>query len=146
MRDVRRLSRLLRVRTIGRDLAFAEEARAAEQARAGLNLVTRIDALRDSIAPERGQATAFDLAAAALYRSRLHDSALDARRRLSTAEALLEQRAAQRGEAQRDHRAIEKLTEAARAQEVRDEMRRLEQGPFGRERGTVFAGDGDEHG
>lgn len=144
--DAKRLGRLLRVRAIGRDLAFAEEARAAEQARAGLNLVNRIEALTRSIAPEQGEASAFELAAAAMYRTKLHDSAADARRRLSTAEALLERRADQRGQAQRDHRAIEKLTEAAQARAVRAEMRRLAEGPFGARRGTRLAKDDPEHG
>ena len=140
--DVRRLGRLLRVRTIQRDLAAADAARAADQVSTHARMVTRIEALARDVAPSPGGVTALDLAAAATYRNRLQASHADARNRLSTAAAFAERREDASREARRDHRAIEKLAEQARSRAVLDEMRRLAEGPFGSKRGTKLADPG----
>lgn len=139
MRSEKRLGRLLRVRSLQRDLAMGEEARAAEQAANQSRLVERIASLAEQVSPGVGAASALDLAAAAVYRGRLHHSHADATQRLSTAEALLARREEASQEARRDHRAIEKLAEAAKSREALAEMRRLSEGPFGSRRGTALA-------
>lgn len=140
--DARRLGRLLRVRAIQRDLAAADAARAADQVSSHAQMVIRIETLAEDVAPATGAANALDLAAAATYRRRLQASHADARQRLSTAEAFAERREDASREAQRDHRAIEKLAEQARSRAVLDEMRRLAEGPFGSRRGTKLADPG----
>ena len=139
MRSEKRLGRLLRVRSLQRDLAMGEEARAAEQAANQSRLVERIATLAEHVSPGVGTTSALDLAASAVYRNRLQRSHADAAQRLSTAEALLERREEASREARRDHRAIEKLVEAAKSREVLAEMRRLSEGPFGSKRGTALA-------
>ncbi|QHL90171.1 hypothetical protein GVO57_04135 [Sphingomonas changnyeongensis] len=55
-RDPRRLARMLRVRTVARDLARADQLRAADQERAAADLAARLDALHREVGPQPGLA------------------------------------------------------------------------------------------
>jgi len=139
MRDPRRLNRLLRVRTVQRDMAQAEEVSARGQAAQAGYLVDRIDRLHADVAPQHGGSSGMSLQAAAAFRLRLQPALQDAQRRLSTAEALVARRADATRDARQDHGAMEKLAERAAKAAAEREMRALIDAPS-TSTGTGLAG------
>lgn len=115
--DPRKLSRILRVRTLQLGLVRAEEARANDRVASETALRDRISLLADAIAPmPAAPIDALGFAAAAHYRERLHASAQAASDRVATASRSLVNAQAQTREARRDQSAVEKLL--ARADHV----------------------------
>jgi flagellar protein FliJ len=140
MADAKRYARLLRVRTLQRDLAQAAEAQAADQAQRSRQLVNRIAELAADVSPAPGGSSGLDLTAAAGFRARLHLSQADASARQATAEAVLAARREATRAARQDHGALEKLAERARARAAIEEMRKLADAPQPSRPGTRLAG------
>lgn len=120
----KQLKRIHRVRTLQLTLARAEEARAQTQVATETALSARIAQLADAVAPASSDAVA--MAAAAHYRERLHRSARAAADRVRAAEANAARAAEGSRAAERDRSAVEKLLERARADALRQAMRKLE--------------------
>lgn len=130
--DARTLGRIHRVRTLQLTLARAEEIRAHGAVATETALSGRIAQLAEAVAPVSGDAVA--LVAAAHYRERLGLSALAAQARVRAAEADALRAAAHSRAARHDQGAVEKLMERAAHDEVRREMRALEEVGLGRKR------------
>lgn len=129
-RSPKRLSRLLRVRTLQLGQVQAQEAAANARLDSEAQLRARIVQLADNIAPQAAETGfAASLAAAAYYRDRLHASAIAAGERVEVAEAGLERARAATREARRDQSAIEKLIARAEADAAIRELRKLEEAP-----------------
>lgn len=128
-RDPRRLSRMLRVRTLQLDLARAEQAAAADKASSAAQLAERIAALRQDVAPRAGAAQGISLFAAAHYRDRLARSQQEAERRVAYAERELDQARVAAGAAKRDQAVVEKLIERALDAEAAAVRKALEDAP-----------------
>jgi len=130
MADAARLKRLHRVRTLQLGLARADEARAQAQLTSETQLAHRIGQLVDAVAPVATAATgAVNLAAAAHFRERLQRSAEAAVNRVRMAEQHAERSGAATQSAKRDQNAMEKLIDRQRAEDVRAEMKALEDAP-----------------
>lgn len=125
----RSLDRILRVREVQVTLAQIDEARHQEKLASEQALRERIAALAADVAPSAEAAAAFSLKAAAVYRERLHQSAEAARARVDLARQRAAAASARTREARRDQSAIEKLIEKRAAEDVRKEMRALEDTP-----------------
>lgn len=135
MADAKRLKRLHRVRTLQLGLAQADEARAQAQLTSESQLAHRITQLANAVAPQPSRsAGAVNLAAAAHFRERLHRSAEAAMNRVRTAEAQADRMAEATRSAKRDQSAVEKLMDRQRADDIRAEMKRLEDSPPSRPR------------
>lgn len=128
-RDPRRLSRMLRVRSLQLDLARVEQAAAADKASSATLLAERIATLRQDVAPRPGVEQGISLFAAAHYRDRLAQSQVEAERRRARAEAELDQARAAAGAAKRDHGVIEKLIARALDAEAAAVRKALEDAP-----------------
>ena len=125
----RSLDRILRVREVQVTLAQIDEARHQEKLASEQALRERIAALAADVAPSAEAAAAFSLRAAAVYRERRHQSAEAARARVDLARQRAAAASARTREARRDQSAIEKLIEKRAAEDVRKEMRALEDPP-----------------
>lgn len=123
------LARLHRVRTLQLTLAQGDEARARDQLASEAQLTSRIAALADAVAPQAEMVSAVSLAASALYRERLHQSADGARLRVARAETQLDRATAATRNARQDQGAVEKLIERARAAAVVAERRAMQDAP-----------------
>ena len=121
--------RILRVRTLQLTLSRAEEARAADRMASEQALAGRIANLVDSVSPAQESASGFSLVAAAHFRSRLHQSAELAERRLRDAAEHLERATEATREAKRDQSAVEKLMARADAAAALKALRALEETP-----------------
>jgi hypothetical protein len=128
-RDPRRLARMLRVRTVARDLARADQLRAAEQQHAATDLAARLDALHHAVGPQTGMAGGLGLGAAAFYRGRLADGRIEAARRIAATSAAHDAARLAAEAANRDRQAVEKLLDRARADRAAAEARALEDLP-----------------
>lgn len=129
-RSIRRLSRLLRVRTLQLGQVQAVEVAANARLDSEAQLRARIAQLAANVAPQADQTGfAASLASAAYYRDRLHASALAAQVRVEQAEAGVERARAATREARRDQSAIEKLIVRAEAAEALKVLRALEDAP-----------------
>lgn len=128
-RDPRRLARMLRVRTVARDLARADQLRAAEQQHAATDLAARLDALHHAVGPQTGMAGGLGLGAAAFYRGRLADGRIEAARRIAATRAAHDAARLAAEAANRDRQAVEKLLDRARAERATAEARALEDLP-----------------
>jgi len=125
----RMLDRVLRVRTLQLTLSRADEVRALDRVASEQALAGRIANLVDSVAPARESANGFSLVAAAHFRSRLHQSAEMAERRVrDAADMLVRATEATRG-AKRDQGAVEKLMARADAEAALKALRDLEAAP-----------------
>jgi flagellar biosynthesis chaperone FliJ len=130
MPDAKRLKRLHRVRTLQLGLARAEESRTQAQLTSETQLAQRIAQLASAVAPATDSAAgAVNLAAAAHFRDRLHRSAEAATNRVRMAEAQVERSAEATRGARRDQSAVEKLLERRHADDLRAEMKALEDAP-----------------
>jgi flagellar biosynthesis chaperone FliJ len=130
MPDAKRLKRLHRVRTLQLGLARAEESRTQAQLTSETQLAQRIAQLASAVAPATDSAAgAVNLAAAAHFRDRLHRSAEAATNRVRMAEAQVERSAEATRGARRDQSAVEKLLERRHADDLRAEMKALEDVP-----------------
>lgn len=129
MPDGKRLKRLHRVRTLQLGLARAEESRMQAQLSSETQLSQRIAQLADAVAPAPVTAGAVNLAAAAHFRERLHRSAEAALNRVRMAEEQAERSTEATRAARRDQSAVEKLLERSRADDIRAEMKALEDVP-----------------
>lgn len=128
---VKKLGRLLRVRTLQLDMVRAGEVAARDKVADEEALRARIAQLAQGVAPSPAPApgSATTLIAAAHYRERLHQSAFAAERRVAEAQRGLDTARAATQEAKRDQTAIEKLIERAEASAARKAMRALEDMP-----------------
>lgn len=129
MPDGKRLKRLHRVRTLQLGLARAEESRMQAQLSSETQLSQRIAQLAEAVAPAPATSGAVNLAAAAHFRERLHRSAEAASNRVRMAEAQAERSTEATRAARRDQSAVEKLLDRSRAEDVRAEMKALEDVP-----------------
>jgi len=129
MADVKKLARVLRVRTLQLGLAQAQEVRAREAQERETALSSRIAQLAADIAPATDRAAGFSLAAAAHYRERLHRSAETAAGRVRAAEAEAERAADATRAARRDHSAVEKLLDRGLTEAALREIRALSDAP-----------------
>lgn len=138
-RSVKKLDRLLRVRTLQLDLVRADEVRAVAKVDQESKLRDRIANLAANVAPVRSNAeSAASLAAAAHFRERLHQSAFAADKRVENAEQSLEIARAATREARRDRNAIEKLITRAEADAALKALRELEElPPIGKNRHDI---------
>lgn len=135
MADAKRLKRLHRVRTLQLGLARADESRAQAQLSSETQLAHRITQLADAVAPQASDnARATNLAAAAHFRERLHRSAEAAMNRVRMAETQADLSSEATRTAKRDQSAVEKLLDRQRADDVRAEMKQLEDAPASRPR------------
>lgn len=125
----RTLDRILRVRTLQLTLSRGEEARALDRMASEEALAGRIASLADAVAPSPENANGFSLVAAAHFRSRLHQSAELADRRLRDAAVQLERASEATREARRDQSAVEKLMVRAEADDALKAIRALEAAP-----------------
>lgn len=132
--DARKLSRILRVRTLQLGLTRADEARAADRVASELALRDRIARLADEVAPAPSPqpADSLSFAAAAHYRDRLHQSAHAAQTRVTAAHDGLAVAQAATREARRDQSAVEKLIVRADHAAALKAIRALEALPPGR--------------
>lgn len=132
--DARKLSRILRVRTLQLGLSRAEQARAADRVASETALRDRIARLADEVAPAASPrpADSLSFAAAAHYRERLHASADAAAARVAAAHQGLSHAEAATREAQRDQSAVEKLIVRADHAAALKAIRALEALPPGR--------------
>lgn len=128
------LDRLLRVRTLQLGLAAADEAQARDRVAGEAQLAQRIRTLAEAVAPAPATDGALNLAAAAHFRDRLHQSAQAATHRLRVAEEGAERAAEATREARRDQSAIEKLLARAHADAELKAVRALEAAPPPRKR------------
>ncbi|HEX8389764.1 MAG TPA: hypothetical protein VF636_12155 [Sphingomonas sp.] len=128
----RPLGRIHRVRTLQLTLARAEEARAHAQVATEQAMSERIAQLTDAVAATSGSAVT--LVAASRYRERLAKSAVTAVDRVRQAEIEAVRAAEDARAAKRDQSAVEKLMQRARADDLRREMRALEDAPAARKR------------
>ena len=131
MLDPRRLARVHRVRTLQLGLAQADEARARDAIASETALADRIAQLAAAVAPTPAPAAApgFSLAAAAVYRERLHRSAEVADRRVRAAEDEADRRADATRAAKRDQTAVEKLIARGQLELAQAEIRALQDAP-----------------
>ncbi len=130
MPDAKRLKRLHRVRTLQLGLARAKESRTQAQLTSETQLAQRIAQLADAVAPAAATvAGGVNLAAAAHFRDRLHRSAEAAQNRVRMAEAQVERSAEATRGARRDQSAVEKLLDRRHAEDLRAEMKALEDTP-----------------
>lgn len=129
MGDPKKLTRVLRVRTLQLGLARAEEARALATHASETALSSRIARLAADVAPVTDRAAAVSLAAAAHYREKLHRSAETAANRVRTAEAEAERATEAARSAKRDQSAVEKLITRSQAEAVLREIRSLSDAP-----------------
>lgn len=130
MDKAKRLSRVLRVRTLQLGLTQAEEARAAARVADEQALRDRILQLASDVAPAPAPAaSATMLGAAAHYRERLHQSAQVAERRVVQASDGLARARSATLDARRDQSAVEKLLERASAARALRELRAMENAP-----------------
>jgi hypothetical protein len=127
MLDRRKLTRIHRVRTLQFGLAQADELRAHDKAASEVQLAERIAALAASVAPTAGAGVS--LAAAAHYRTRLHQSAEAAEARVRTATFQSVQAAEKTRAAHRDQVAVEKLIARADRDAAIRELRELQNAP-----------------
>ncbi len=128
MADKRRmLTRIHRVRTLQFGLAQADEMRAHDKTASEVQLAERIAALAASVGPSDG--AGFSLAAAAHYRTRLHQSAEAAEGRVRTAKFQSVQAAEKTRAAHRDQVAVEKLIGRADKDRAMRELRELQNAP-----------------
>lgn len=135
MPDAKRLKRLHRVRTLQVGLARAEEARTQAQLISETQLAQRIAQLADAVTPAPATtAGAVQMAAMAHFRDRLHRSAEAAANRVRMAEQQVERSAEATRGARRDESAVEKLLERRRAEDLRAEMKALEDAPHHKKR------------
>lgn len=125
----RTLDRILRVRTLQLTLSRGEEARALDRMASEEALAGRIASLADAVAPSPENANGFSLVAAAHFRSRLHQSAELAERRVRDAAVQLERASEATREARRDQSAVEKLMARAEADDALKAIRALEAAP-----------------
>ena len=126
----KRLSRVLRVRTMQLNLTQAEEARAAARVADEIALRDRIRTLAEAVSPvPTPSATAAGLGAAAHYRERLHATAQVVEQRVVQADAGLEHARSATMAAKRDQSAVEKLLERAHAARALRELRAMENAP-----------------
>jgi len=123
------LDRVLRVRTLQLTLSRADEARALDRMASEQALAGRIANLVDSVSPAQERANGFSLVSAAHFRSRLHQSAEMAERRVRDATAQLERATEATREARRDQSAVEKLMARADAEAALKALRELEAAP-----------------
>jgi flagellar FliJ protein len=130
-KHVKKLGRLLRVRTLQLDMVHAQEAVARNKVADEEALHARIAQLAQGVAPRPAPTPggATTLIAAAHYRERLHQSAFAAEKRVADAQRGLDNARAATREAKRDQTAIEKLIERAEANAARKAMRALEDMP-----------------
>lgn len=130
-KHVKKLGRLLRVRSLQLDMTRAGEVAAREKVANEEALRARIAQLAQGVAPAPAPTpgSATTLIAAAHYRERLHQSAFAAERRVADAQRGLDTARAATQEAKRDQSAIEKLIERAEANASRRAMRALEDMP-----------------
>lgn len=124
--DAKRLARLHRVRTLQLGLAQADEARAHAAMVSETQLSQRIAQLAAAVAPVATSEGATTLAAAAYFRERLHRSSDAAVERVRAAEAQAERRAEATRAARRDQSAIEKLIARDREEDVRAQIKALQ--------------------
>lgn len=138
-RSAKKLSRLLRVRTLQLDLVRADEVRAVARVDQEAKLRDRIVNLAANVAPVRSTTeSASGLAAAAHFRERLHQSAFAADKRVEVAEQSLEIARVATREARRDQNAIEKLITRAEADAALKALRALEElPPMGKNRHDI---------
>src|SRR3546814_10596147 len=139
MTQPRKLDRVVRVRTLQRGLARADEARSQAKVDSEATLRSRIAQLSEGVAPAEAEAaTALSFVAAAHFRDRLHQSAAAADERLSAAKAVLERAGEARKLAKRDQSANEKLIarddalaelKAIRALEAAPPLRKIRNDP-----------------
>ena len=129
MAERRPLDRVLRVRSIQLDLSRAAEARARDQQASEADLAGRIARLAASVAPVIASGDGFSFAAAALYRERLHHSAVAADARVARAEQGVAEAIEARQSAHRDRTAVEKLLAQAEAEATLKAIRALEEAP-----------------
>lgn len=126
----KRLSRVLRVRTMQLNLTQAEEVRAAARVADEIALRDRIHKLAEAVSPVPTPATtAAGLGAAAHYRERLHATAQVVERRVVQADKGLELARSATMAARRDQSAVEKLLDRAYAARALRELRALENAP-----------------
>lgn len=126
----KRLSRVLRVRTMQLNLSQAEEARAAARVADEIALRDRVRTLAAAVSPvPTPSATAAGLGAAAHYRERLHATARVVEQRVVQADAGLERARSATMTAKRDQSAVEKLLERAHAARAMRELRAMENAP-----------------
>lgn len=129
-RSPKKLDRLLRVRNLQLSQVQGEEARARARVEQESLMHRRIADLAANVAPVVAEPTsATSLLAAAHYRERLQHSAHSASLRVANAERGLEMAQANTREARRDQSAIEKLIDRAKGEQLRKEMRALEELP-----------------
>ncbi|NYT41749.1 hypothetical protein HZY97_13335 [Sphingomonas sp. R-74633] len=138
-RSVKKLDRLLRVRTLQLDLVRADEVRAVAKVDQEARLRDRIASLAANVAPVASASeSASSLAAAANFRDRLHQSAFAADKRVEVAEQSLEIARTATREARRDQSAIEKLLTRAEADAALKALRELEAlPPMGKNRHDI---------
>lgn len=125
----KQLARIHRVRTVQLTMVRSEEARARDRFDSEAALHARIGALADAVAPVAEQGSAAAFSAAAHYRERLHQSAVQADARLRAAGGVVERAAEATRAARRDQSAIEKLIARAEVDAALREIRALEEAP-----------------
>lgn len=126
---MRRLDRILRVRTLQLGLVQADEQRARDAAAREAALGARIAQLSANVAPAPAPLAGLSLVAAAHFRERLQAAAEAAVHRLRAAEAQAELAAETTRAARRDQSAIEKLIARADADAALKAVRALEAAP-----------------
>ncbi|WEK44660.1 MAG: hypothetical protein P0Y64_07710 [Candidatus Sphingomonas colombiensis] len=129
MADAKKLTRVLRVRTLQLGLAQAQEMRMRETHANETALSSRIARLAADVAPTADSAAGVSLAAAAYYRDRLHRSAETAANRVRTAEVEAQRAAEATRAAKRDQSAVEKLIARAETEAALLEIRKLRDAP-----------------